>query len=86
MEEDGEGDGIFLLEIGSNCCAWLCLIGLKQDLATELRSHFPVVTGEDQMTPEKTELSGNADSDGEDVAAPLKRRRKILLIDDDDED
>lgn len=53
---------------------------------TELHSHNTVFTGEDQITPEKTELNGNADSDGEDISAPLKRRRKILLIDEDDED
>ena len=51
---------------------------------TELHSDKTVVTGEDQITPEM-EVNGNADSDGEDIAVPLKRRRKILLIDEDDD-
>lgn len=53
---------------------------------TELHLHNTVFPGEDQITSEKTEFNSNADSDGEDIAVPLKRRRKILLIDEDDED
>lgn len=52
----------------------------------DVHSRNTVFTGAEQMTAEETETNGDADSDGEDIAAPLKRRRKILLIDEDDDD
>ena len=48
--------------------------------------HVTVFTEKDSTAAEDVDTKSAADSDGEDIAAPVKRRRKILLIDEDDED
>lgn len=55
-------------------------------IMSELDSRVTVFTDKNLSTLGDPDTNGDADSDGEDISAPVKRRRKMLLIDEDDED
>lgn len=90
-EYSDEEDGISLLEICwlfllFNCLISLAAISLQPLIKEAFKCNWTLFTEKDQVSAEEMETNGIADSDGEDIAVPLKRRRKILLIDEDDED
>lgn len=45
-----------------------------------------VFTEEDSTPAVKMDPSGDADSDREDISAPVKRRRKMVLIDEEEDE
>lgn len=49
-------------------------------------SHMTVFTEDDSTTAMDMETNGDADSDREDISAPVKRRRKLVLIDEEDDE
>lgn len=48
--------------------------------------HITVFTENDSTTAMDIETNGDADSDKEDISAPVKRRRKMVLSDDEDDE
>lgn len=61
-------------------------VSLQPSMKKAFKCNWILFTEKDQVSAEKMETNGTADSDGEDISVPLKRRRKIHLIDEDDED
>lgn len=56
---------------------------------TELQyfgSHNTVFTEMDSTTAGDMDTNGYADSDREDISAPVKRRRKMVLIDEEEDE
>lgn len=56
---------------------------------TELQhfgSHITVFTEDDSTTAMVVDTNGDADSDREDISAPVKRRRKMVLIDEEEDE
>lgn len=51
-----------------------------------LGSHITVFTEDDSTAAMDMQTSVDADSDREDISAPVKRRRKMVLIDEEDDE
>lgn len=49
-------------------------------------SHITVFTEMDSTVAGDMDTNGYADSDREDISAPVKRRRKMVLIDEEDDE
>lgn len=49
-------------------------------------THVTVFTEEDSAPAVDMETNGDADSDTEDISAPVKRRRKMVLIDEEEDE
>lgn len=49
-------------------------------------SHITVFTEDDSTTALHMDTNGDADSDTEDISAPVKRRRKMVLIDEEEDE
>lgn len=56
---------------------------------TELQyfgSHITVFTEKDSTSAGDVDTNGDAESDREDISAPVKRRRKMVLIDEEEDE
>uniref|UniRef100_A0A3Q3VI65 Timeless circadian clock n=1 Tax=Mola mola TaxID=94237 RepID=A0A3Q3VI65_MOLML len=69
---------------GTGMCGGLYLS--VTEVHNSVLRHVTVFTEKDSTAAGDVDTKSAADSDGEDIAAPVKRRRKILLIDEEDED
>lgn len=52
----------------------------------ESLTHNAVFTGDKSTATMDLDIKGDADSDKEDISAPVKRRRKMVLIDEEEDE
>uniref|UniRef100_A0A8C4EF66 Timeless circadian clock n=1 Tax=Dicentrarchus labrax TaxID=13489 RepID=A0A8C4EF66_DICLA len=67
-------------------CTLSQMTAVNYSSVTILAEHISVFTEDDSTTAVDMDTNGDADSDREDISAPVKRRRKMVLIDEEDDE